>query len=159
MIDIFMCIWIFGTLFSPYIIGIILSAIIIWLIRKKLMEKDKKLKILIYAIIIIFCVLVSSKLGYSAMLYLSAKPDNVYTEMKKINDSEKLIGLSKEEVITRLGKPEKTNSNDNVYTYDAGKTADYLFFGEYKFYKLYVKFDENSKVQSTSISIYDPPGG
>ena len=91
MIDI----WIFGTLFSPYIVGIILSAIIILLIRNKLIGKDKQLKILIYAIIIIICVVVSINLGYSALAYVSAKPDKLYTEMKEINDNQSLIGLSK----------------------------------------------------------------
>ena len=40
------------------------------------------------------------------MQYLSEKPDKVYTEMKELNDSEKLIGLSKEEVIELLGEPQ-----------------------------------------------------
>lgn len=154
--DIFLYIWMFGTLFMPYIIGIILSAIVIWLIRKKLIGKDKKLKILIYAMIIIFCVLLFRKLGYSAMLYVSAKPDKVYTEMKEINDSERLIGLSKDEVVTLLGKP-LHKSTDNSYIYDAGKITNYLFFGEREFYDFFVWFDENDRVKSTSIQL--PRGG
>ena len=55
-------------------------------------------------------------LGYPVMLYLSEKPDKVYTKMKELNDSEKLIGLSKEEVIELLGEPIK-NSRDNLYIY------------------------------------------
>ena len=57
-----------------------------------LIRKDKKLRILIYVIILIFCVLVSRKLGYSFMLYASAKPDKIYVEM---NNNQSLIGLSK----------------------------------------------------------------
>ncbi len=146
MIDI----WIFGTLFSPYIVGIILSAIIILLIRNKLIGKDKQLKILIYAIIIIICVVVSINLGYSALAYVSAKPDKVYTEMKEINDNQSLIGLSKEQVIALLGKPRGKEDID-VYYYDAGTITNYLFFGEMDFYELRIIFDENNIVKATVI--------
>lgn len=156
MINIFSYIWIFGTLFSPYIIGAILSVIIIRLIRKKLIEKDRKLKILIYSIIIISCVIISRNLGYSAMQYLSTKPDKVYTEMKKINDSERLIGLSKDEVVTLLGNP-KENRDNNLYIYHAGKITNYFFFGEREFYDLFIWFDENDRVKSTKIDL--PLGG
>ena len=150
-------IWIFGTLFLPYIIGAILSAIIIWVIRKKIVKKDKEFKILIYVIIIIFCVLVSRNLGYSIMGYLSEKPDKVYTKMKEINDSERLIGLSKDEVVTLLGEPLDSFSGNNRYVYDAGTTTNYFFFGERDFYDLFVMFDENDKVESTKIDFR--PGG
>ena len=148
-------IWIFGTLFSPYIIGVILSIIIILLVRKKLSNKDKKFKNLIYAIIIIFCVLLSRNLGYSAMGYLSEKPDKVYTEMKEINDSKRLIGLSKDDVAILLGDPLYTYNN--MYLYDAGTTTNYFFFGEKEFYDLFVSFDENDRVKSTKIDF--KPGG
>ena len=143
-------IWIYGTLFSPYIIGGILSAIIIWLIRKKVTEKNKGL---IYAIIIIFCVSV----GHLTILYLSAKPDKVYTEMKKINDSERLIGLSKDEVVILLGEPLK--KYDSVYIYDAGEITNYLLFGGRESYDFFIRFDENGRVKSTEIEINLPPGG
>ncbi len=145
-------IWIYGTLFSPYIIGGILSAIIIRLIRKKVTEKNKGL---IYAVIIIFCVSV----GHSTILYLSAKPDKVYTEMKKINDSERLIGLSKEEVVTLLGNPKGNRIDDDLYIYDAGEITNYLLFGGRDFYDFFIRFDENDKVKSTEIEINLPPGG
>lgn len=151
---VFLSILVFGTLFSPYIIGVIVAAIIIWLIRKKVREEDKKS---IYAIIIIFCILVSGKLGYPAMLYLSAKPDKVYTEMKEMNDSERLIGLSKEEVVTLLGKPRGNQLEDDLYRYDAGTITDYLFFGEIERYDFFIYFDENDRVKSTKIDL--PPGG
>ena len=143
-------IWIYGTLFSPYIIGGILSAIIIGLIRKRVPEKNKEL---IYAVIIIFCLLV----GHLTIQYLSAKPDKVYTEMKKINDSERLIGLSKDEVVTVLGEP--LRKYDDRYIYDAGTTTCYLLFGGRDFYNIFINFDENDKVESTKIEIYLPPGG
>lgn len=155
MLNIFMIIWIFGTLFMPYIIGIIISIIIIFFIKKKLIVKSKNLKNFIYAIIIIVCIIVCRNLGYSVMQYLSEKPDKVYTEMKKLNDSEKLIGLSKEEVIELLGEP--IESRENLYVYDAGTLTNYLLLGEREFYDLFIWFDENDIVKSTEIHL--PLGG
>lgn len=153
MLDILIYIWIFGTLFMPYIIGIIISAIVIFLIRKRLLGKNRTL---IYIIIIVSCLSVFSYLGYSAMLYLIEKPDKLYKEMQEIDESKKLIDLSKEEVITLLGEPLQKES-DNLYVYDAGTLTNYLFFGERDFYRLFVWFDENNKVKSTSIDF--PKGG
>ena len=155
MLDILLFIWIFGTLFMPYIIGIIISIIIIFFIKKKLIVKSKNLKNFIYAIIIIVCIIVCRNLGYSVMQYLSEKPDKVYTEMKKLSDSEKLIGLSKEEVIELLGEP--IESRENLYVYDAGTLTNYLLLGEREFYDLFIWFDENDIVKSTEIHL--PLGG
>ena len=149
MIDIF-TIGVFRFLFLPYIIGIKISAIIICLIRKKLIGKDKIFRNSIYAIIIVFCVLLSRNLGYSVMNYLSAKPDKVYSEIKKINDSKRLIGLSKDEVINLLGEP-LSKHNDNPYIYNAGIVTNYLFLGENDFYEFFIYFNENDRVESTSI--------
>ncbi len=55
---------IFGIRYLPYIFGIILSTIIICLINKMLIKKDKKFKILIYVIIIFICEYISVKVGY-----------------------------------------------------------------------------------------------
>lgn len=156
MLNILLSIWIFGTLFLPYIIGITISVIIIFLIRKKLNEKNKNKKILIYAIIIILCIIICKNLGYPVMQYLSEKPDEIYTKMKELNDSEKLIGLSKEQVVELLGEPQK-NSRDDLYTYDAGTLTNYLFFGERESYDLFIRFDENYIVKSTEIHL--PLGG
>ena len=41
MLNILLFIWIFGTLFLPYIIGIVISVIIIFLIRKRLNGRNK----------------------------------------------------------------------------------------------------------------------
>lgn len=156
MLDIVLFIWIFGTLFFPYIIGIAISVIIIFLIRKKINEKNKNFKIFIYAIIIIVCIMVCINIGYPIMLYLSEKPDKVYNEMKELDDSKKLIGLSKEEVIALLGEPQN-NSRDNLYIYDAGALTNYLFLGEREFYDFFIWFDENDIVTSTQIDL--PLGG
>ena len=51
MLDILLFIWIFGTLFMPYIIGIAIYVIIIFLIRKKLKEKNKNFYIRNYKIL------------------------------------------------------------------------------------------------------------
>ena len=155
MLNILMIIWIFGTLFMPYIIGIIISIIIIFFIKKKLIVKSKNLKNFIYAIIIIACIIVCRSIGYPVMQYLSEKPDKVYTEMKKLSDSEKLIGLSKEEVIELLGEP--IESRDSLYVYGAGTLTNYLLLGEREFYDLFIWFDENDIVKSTEIHL--PLGG
>lgn len=39
-------IWIFGTLFMPYIIGIAISVIIVFLVKKKINGENKKIKFL-----------------------------------------------------------------------------------------------------------------
>ena len=150
ILDILIYILILGALFMPYIIGIVISVIIIFLISKKLKEKDKNFKIFIYAIIIIVCIIVCRNLGYPVMLYLSEKPDKVYSEMKELSDSEKLIGLSKEEVIESLGKPDWAE-DERTYYYNAGKVTNYLLFGLRDFYELRIVFDENYIVTSTSI--------
>ena len=156
LLNIMLYVWIFGTLFMPYIIGIVASIIIIYLIRKRLMGKNKIFKFFIYTIIIILCVFIFRYLGYSVMLYLSEKPDKVYTEMQEINDSKELIGLSKEEVIALLGEPMES-STDSMYVYDAGTLTNYLFLGEREFYDFFIFFEKNDKVKSTKIDL--PRGG
>lgn len=156
LLNIMLYVWIFGTLFMPYIIGIVASIIIIYLIRKRLMGKNKIFKFFIYTIIVILCVFIFRYLGYSVMLYLSEKPDKVYTEMQEINDSKELIGLSKEEVIALLGEPMES-STDSMYVYDAGTLTNYLFLGEREFYDFFIFFDKNDKVKSTKIDL--PRGG
>ncbi len=51
MLDILLFIWIFGTLFMPYIVEIAIYVIIIFLIRKKLKEKNKNFYIRNYKIL------------------------------------------------------------------------------------------------------------
>ena len=156
LLNIMLYVWIFGTLFMPYIIGIVASIIIIYLIRKRLMGKNKIFKFFIYTIIVILCVFIFRYLGYSVMLYLSEKPDKIYTEMQEINDSKELIGLSKEEVIALLGEPMES-STDSMYVYDAGTLTNYLFLGEREFYDFFKIKKKNDKVKSTKIDL--PRGG
>ncbi len=156
MLGILLSIWILGKLFMPYIIGIAISVIIIFFIRKRIKEENKNSKTFIYVVIIIVCIIVCKNIGYPIMQYLSEKPDKVYSKMKELNDSEKLLDLSKEEVIELLGKPQKT-SGDNLYIYDAGTLTDYLFMGEIEHYDFFIWFDENDKVKSTKIDF--PLGG
>lgn len=153
ILSILLFIWIFGTLFLPYIIGIVISVIIIFLVKKKINERNRTFT---YVIIIIVCIILCRNLGYPVMLYLSEKPDKVYTKMKELSDSEELIGLSEEEVIELLGEPQK-NSRDNLYIYDAGTLTNYLFLGERESYDLFIWFDENDRVKSTEIDL--PLGG
>ena len=149
--------WILGgVLFAPYILGIAASVITVLLVRKKLANKSNGFKILIYSIIIILCIFIFRNVGYAVIDYLSAKPDKTYTEMKEVNDSQRLIGLSEEKVVALLGKPRKS-SRDNLYIYDAGTLTNYFFFGERESYDLFVWFNEDGKVKSTSIDL--PLGG
>ena len=90
------------------------------------------------------------KLGYSFISYESAKPDEQYIEMNEINDNQSLIGLSKEQVVELLGKPDHAE-DEGTYYYDAGKVTNYLLLGLRDFYELRVVFDENNIVISTSI--------
>ena len=115
-------------------------------------QKNEKFKLFIYAIIIFFCVLVSMRLGNSFLLYASAKPDEQYTEMNEINDNQSLIGLSKEQVVELLGKPDWAE-DERTYYYDAGKVTNYLFFVEITSYDLFIWFDENDIVKSTAIEL------
>lgn len=143
--------------FLPYVIGIIISIIVIFVIRRKVAVVQDRGSIYISAIVITMCI--STLFEPVWYEYVSARPDDTYIKIQKINDSEKLMGLSKEEVITQLGKPESTGVHDSVYRYDAGEKTSYIGFGGHTYYKLYVEFDENSKVKSSSIEIYEPPGG
>lgn len=137
--------------------GLIVSAIIIFLIRKKIIKKYRKFNDVIYVIVITSSLFISMNLGRSFILYASAKPDKVYREMKEIDDNQTIIGLSKRQVILLLGKPRYGNNdiNSNIYIYSAGTITNYFFFGERDFYELRIVFDENDKVKHTSIKMLD----
>lgn len=134
--------------------GLILSAIIIFLIMTGLIKTKKPHKILTY-VIICGCI---SILIFSPVLVLREKPNDLYTEMQKINDNQKLIGLSKEQVVTLLGEPKEKYSDEYNWRYNAGKITNGYFWCdrtifldcEYA-YELRISFDENDKVKSTSI--------
>ena len=152
-LTVFMFAWVFVPLLMPYILGIVSSAILILLVRKWLVNRNKKIKIAVYLIIILVCGFVSIKGGYAFLAYESAKPDKTYSEINKINDNKSLIGLSKEEVKNILGEPlkETDEEKNNYYTYNGGTVTDMLFFGERKSYIFRIYFDENNKVERTLI--------
>lgn len=110
----------------------------------------KVLKLLSIVIILIFvCVIgIGHNKEYS---------DDMYIKMTKINDNKTLIGLSEEEVIELLGKPDNEYidiEKKNNYIYFAGATIKKSFFsGEYgrKVYELLIDFDRSGKVEYTYI--------
>lgn len=154
MLDFLIGLSFFVILFLPYIICIILYFIAIYIIKKlSAIKENKKFKVL-SCIVVIFLIVgcyASVKYGYAFLSYISAKPDETYAEMAELSDNQSLIGLSKEQVVKLLGKPDHTENDEDVYLYDAGKVTNYLFFGESDFYELRIIFDENDIVKNTSI--------
>ena len=139
----------FLVILLPYIVGIILSTIIILLIKRKI-EERKYIKIKNTVIVIwVGIFLISSPLWFN---YISARPNDTYIEMKKMNDNKNLIGLSKEQIIELLGEPYGNTDADRYY-YDAGKITNYITGGTNNFYHLEIVFDENEKVKSTSMEL------
>lgn len=145
----------FGMIFImllPYIILAVLISFILWIIKTKLI-KSKVIKILIILIIVFsICITICN--------LKEEKPNELYLEMKEVDENQRLLGLSKEQVIVLLGEPtRKDNSEDeNRYIYSAGNIAKGLFIfnksifvDSYINYELYVNFDESDKVVSTSI--------
>ena len=136
----------FLVILLPYIVGIILSTIIILLIKRKI-EKRKYINIKNTVIVIwVGIFLISSPLWFN---YISARTDDTYIEMKKMNDNKSFIGLSKEQTEELLG--EKTDKDEDVYFYSAGTITNHITGGHRKFYIFEVYFDENDIVKSTSI--------
>lgn len=86
-------------------------------------------------------------------------PDDVYLKMTEINDNKNLVGLSEEEVVELLGKPDNEYidiEKKNNYIYFAGATIKKSFFcGEYgrKVYELLIDFDASGKVEYTYIKL------
>lgn len=136
-------------LFIPAIMCVALVVIIIGVIKTKVI--NKKFKILIITVILLFITIISINIK-------DEKPNSLYTKMKKINDYELLIGLSEDVVVKLLGesKSEYNRENQKVYRYSAGSVGKGLFLGKkciffdcYYDYVLYVYFDENDNVKST----------
>ncbi len=138
----------FLVILLPYIVGIILSAIIIFLIKRKIVIEERKYRKIKNVVIVIWVGIffISSPLWFN---YISARPDDTYIEMKKMNDNKSLIGLSKEQIEELLG--EKTDKDGDVYFYSAGTITNHITGGHRKFYIFEVYFDENDIVKSTSI--------
>lgn len=133
---------------GPFIL--IFSSIIFVLTRKSI---DIISKILIVIIILLITFLL-----FVTLIKFTDKPSEYYSKMQRINDSKSIIGLSKEEVENKLGKPGKTKKSENIYLYDAGTLfRDVTFVNHYDlwaktyYYALFVYFDENDIVESTSL--------
>ena len=149
-------------MFMIYVAPIILILFaIIYVINSK--SIDITCKILIIAIIIL-CILIV----FITLIHIEPdKPNELYTKMKEINDSQSVIGLSKEQVEELLGKPPKTHKSGSVYLYNAGYIfkdinwrRHFSLWAKTYYYVFSVNFDENDKVESTlmeeSLELYVP---
>ena len=112
----------------PFILGIIISAIIIYFVRKKYLEKENEIKKIVITISLCISLLLIP-LWYN---FISARPNKVYVKMKEISDSQSLIGLTKEQVIELLGEPYGDKDLDTYY-YEAGKITNYITGGTNEF--------------------------
>ncbi len=149
-------------MFVIYIAPVILILFtIIHVINSKSIDITCKILIII---IIILCILIV----FTTLIHIEAdKPSELYTKMKRINDSQSIIGLSKEQVEELLGKPVRTRKSSNVYLYNAGKIVKevnwrncFSLWTKTYYYVFSVKFDETDEVESTlmeeSLELYVP---
>ena len=95
---------------GPFIL--VLSSIIFVLTRKSI---D-----IISRILIAINILLIAFLLFVTLIKFIDEPGKNYSKMRGINNSKSMIGLSKEEVENKLGKPGKIEKSENVYLYDAG---------------------------------------
>lgn len=137
--------------YIPYIIFMAIFAVIIWaIVTKKIASKG--LKILIIMVVLLYGVVIIG--GFK-----TEKVDDLYIEMKEMDDNGSLIGLSSEEVIEKLGEPEykfEGKIGSNYYEYYAGKIYKESYWGfsySTDYYQLYIDFDENDKVKNTSMKL------
>ena len=133
---------------GPFIL--VFSSIIFVLTRKSI---DVFSRILIVIIILLITFLL-----FITLIKFNDKPSEYYSKMKQINDSKSIVGLSKDEVENKLGEPGKIKETENMYLYDAGTFfRDVTFVNRYDlwvktyYYALFVYFDENDIVKSTSL--------
>ena len=126
-------------------------AMIMWTITTEKIG-SKILKTLIIIVILL----------YGSIIIVNFKtetPDNLYTEIKEINDDQSLIGLSSEEVIKLLGEPKheySSGEDKKRYIYSAGEIFKESYWGysySHEYYVFYVSFDENDKVENTFIKL------
>ena len=124
------------------------------------MKKEKRFIIFTILITITVAVLVYFVGGF--IFKEREKADDLYLELYEINTNNSLVGLSKEEVVERLGEPIKihqySNEDKETYMYKGGNIYVGIIWGGYNifttrtYYEFYVDFDENDKVESTSMS-------
>lgn len=133
---------------APFIL--VLSSIIFILTRKSI---D-----IISRILIVIIILICTFLLFTSTIKFIDKPSEYYSKMKQVNDSKSIIGMTKEEVENKLGKPAKIKKLENTYLYSAGNLMkEVLFVNHYDlwakthYYVLFVIFDENDIVKSTNL--------
>ena len=141
----------FLVIYIPYIIFMGIFAMIMWTITTEKIG-SKILKTLIIIVILL----------YGSIIIVNFKtetPDNLYTEIKEMNDDQSLIGLSSEEVIKLLGEPKheySSGEDKKRYIYSAGEIFKESYWGysySHEYYEFYVSFDENGKVEDTFIKL------
>lgn len=138
-----------------YIYGIII--IVLYIAYYIFMKKEK---IFIFSIITI--TVISTVLIYflgGTLFKERERPDDLYLEMKEIYANDSLVGLSREEVVNRLGKSREMHQYNNIdkksYTYNAGNIYVGIIWGNHNIfttkygYHFTVYFDEMDKVKST----------
>lgn len=131
---------------------LVLSGITIWAIKAKSMNVTFKIITILIILLCIFIIFININ---------HEEANDLYIKMKGIHDNERLVGLTKEQVVEFLGEPERTHEYDEIdaktYTYKAGCISQRLSLGKYTiwgwnhWYLLLVNFDETDKVESTLI--------
>lgn len=139
------------AIFVPYLIFfVVIAVIVLTIITKKIASKALKAAIIMVVLLYGFVILGS---------FRTETPDNIYTEIKKIDDNQSLIGLSSEEVVNLLGEPKgqsTSKENKKQYVYNAGSVLKESYWGYsyyHDYYNFYVYFDENDKVEDTLIKM------
>ena len=123
---------------------------IIWVLKANSIRKIFKIIVIVITLLCVFIMLNN---------YRDETPDNLYTEMKEIDNNQNLIGLSKEVVVTLLGKPEDETTNRDgkrIYEYFAGTIRKEWFWGKCystEYYEFSILFNENDKVEHTYIKL------
>ena len=139
------------ALYIPYIIFMGIFAMIIWTIATKKIA-SKTLKCLIILVILLYGTIIIGS-------FKTETPDNLYTKIKEMNDDQRLIGLSSEQVIKLLGEPkyEYTSKEDEKeYAYSAGNIRKESYWGfsySHEYYGFYISFDKNGKVEHTVMKL------
>lgn len=139
----------FLGMFVPYIVFLAVIAVIVFTITTKMIA-SKTLKVAIIVVVLLYGFVILGS-------FKTETPDNVYTEIKKIDDNQSLLGLSSEEVVNILGEPDSQTTNKEnkkQYVYDAGNVLKESYWGHsyyHDYYNFYVYFDENDKVEDTFI--------
>lgn len=122
------------------------------------MRKDKKF--IIFMIIAAIIIAISMYFLGNFLFKERQNPDELYLEMKQYDSNNNLIGLSKEEVVILLGEPDNITEykgNTLYYTYNAGILYEGVIWGKHNifttkhYYRFSIDFDEDGKVESTSM--------